>query len=99
MAVFVYRDGRMVDRDTGEPMNPEPLRGPMPCPMVIGDIQPYKSPITGEVISGNRAKRADLDKHNCVDAADFPMVTGGKLKNKKFAEKHGLTHLLKEEAR
>lgn len=99
MPVYVCRDGRMVDRATGEPMNPEPLAGAFPCPRVIPDIQPYRSPVTGEVISGRRAKRADLDRHGCIDANDLPSRTGGKLRNRRFAEKHGLTHLLAEDAR
>lgn len=98
MAVYVYdpaRD-RMVDKVTGEPMVSGPYR-PV-TPMHIPDIQPYLSPVSGEVISGRRAKRADLDRHNCVDAADLPGL-GGKLKNRRFAEKRGLTHLLREDAR
>lgn len=29
------------------------------------DYEPYQSPITGEVISGRRQRRYDLDKHGC----------------------------------
>lgn len=101
MAVFVFRDGRMVDKATGLPMNPEPLQGAFPCPRVIADIPAYRSPVTGEVISGRRAKRDDLARHNCVDTAELgPSGTlGGKLRNRRFAEKRGLTHLLAEDAK
>jgi hypothetical protein len=98
MPVYVYRDGRMVDKHTGEPMNPEPLSGPFPAPRVVGDIEPYQSPIDGRYISGRAAKADDLKRHNCVDARELPSPTGGKLRNRKFAEKRGLTHLLAEDA-
>jgi hypothetical protein len=99
MPVFVLRNGRMVDKETGEPMVPpdQPFR-PV-TPLHVSDIAPYLSPVDGRYISGRRAKRADLDRHNCVDASDLPSPTGGKLKNRKFAEKRGLTHLLHEDAR
>jgi hypothetical protein len=101
MPTFVYdrERGHMVDKATGAPMNPEPLSGPFPTPQVIGDIAPYQSPVTGEVISGKRAKRDDLARHGCVDAAELPSATGGKFRNKKFAEKWGVTARLAEDAR
>lgn len=99
MPVFVYRDGRMVDKATGEPMNPEPHSGPFPCPMHLPDIAPYLSPVDGKYVSGRRAKRDDLARTGCVDANDLPRPTGGGLRNKRFAAKHGLSHMLKEEHR
>jgi hypothetical protein len=100
MAVYVFDRARgfMVDKVTREPMNPEPVRGPFPTPQVIGDIAPYQSPVTGEVISGKRAKRDDLARHGCVDAAELPSATGGKFRNRKFAEKWGVTARLAEDA-
>lgn len=100
MATYVYdRDrGIMVDRETREPMNPEPPKGAFPTPRLIHDIQPYISPASGEYVSGRRAKRDDLAKSNCIDAAELPGL-GGKLKNPRFAKKHKLEHLLTEEAR
>jgi len=100
MPTYVYDKAtdRMVDKATGEPMNPEPHVGPFPVPRVVHDIEPYISPATGEYVSGRRAKRADLDKSGCFDAADLPGL-GGKLKNPRFAKKRGLEHLLTEEAR
>lgn len=97
MAVYVYRDGRMVDKATGEPMNSGPMDGPFPCPATHPDINPYLSPVDGRYISGKRAKRDDLERHNCVDASDLPSPTKGKLRNRRFAEKRGLTHMLQEE--
>jgi hypothetical protein len=100
MAIYVYDKAldRMVDKDTGELMNPEPFDGPFPAPRVVKDIDPYISPATGEYVSGRRAKRDDLAKSGCIDAADLPGL-GGKFKNARFAKKRGLEHLLTEEAR
>lgn len=96
MAVYVFdsASGVMVDRDTREPMNAGPYRPVVPA--VVSDIPAYQSPVDGSYISGKRAKRADLDKNNCVDAAELPKKTDGTYRNRKFAEKRGLTHLLKE---
>jgi hypothetical protein len=100
MATYVYDHdlGIMVDKATREPMNAEPLSGPFPTPLVVSDIQPYISPVSGEVIGGKRAKRADLDKHNAYDGADFPTTTGGKFRSRSFAKKFGLEHLAREDA-
>jgi hypothetical protein len=98
MATYVYRDGRMVEKSTGEPMNEGGLSRPMPMPMIAGDLPGYASPIDGSWIEGRRARRYDLEKNNCVDANDFPSPTGGKLKNPAFAKKHGLEHLLDKDA-
>ncbi|MEN9924357.1 MAG: hypothetical protein RL268_483 [Pseudomonadota bacterium] len=95
MATYVYdRDrGIMVDKATREPM----VSGDWTpaTPLVVGDTPGYASPIDGAWIEGRRARRYDMEKHNCVDANDLGSATGGKLKNEKFARKHGLEHLLK----
>jgi hypothetical protein len=89
----------MVDKSTRAPMvDPSAPFRPV-TPMHIPDIAPYQSPVTGEYISGRRAKADDLARNNCVDAADLPRVTDGKFRSRKFAENRGLTHLLKEETR
>jgi hypothetical protein len=100
MPVYVLRDGRMVDKATGEPMNPAPLDGPFPVPRIVADIEPYQSPVDGRYVSGRRAKRDDLARNNCIDADELPKRDGyGTFKNKKFAAKHGVSHLLAEDAK
>lgn len=95
MPVFVFRGGQMVDKATGEPMlTPEERAAPVPTPFTFGDLEGYQSPIDGSWIEGRRARRYDLEKNNCVDASDFAPAGGRKLKNRRFAEKRGLTHLL-----
>lgn len=41
------------------------VRRPTESHYIIPDIEPYTSPITGEVISSRRQRRYDLEKHNC----------------------------------
>ena len=34
---------------------------------IIPDCEGYESPVTGDYIQGNRARREDLKRHNCVE--------------------------------
>ena len=100
MAVYVFRDGAMRDKATGELMNPGPVVGPFPCPRSFGDEEPFISPASGKVVSGRAAKRDDLKATGCVDSRELPRrETYGKLTNKDFAKRRGLTHLLHESAK
>ena len=93
MATFVYDKAtdRMVNKATGEPMVSGPFK-PV-TPMVFGDFKGYESPIDGSWIEGRRARKYDMEKNNCIDANELhPPMT--KLKNKRFAEKHNMQHLL-----
>jgi hypothetical protein len=98
MAVYRYDPAtdRMVDKATGEPMVTGPYR-PV-APMHIPDIPAYLSPVDGKYVSGRRAKADDLARTGCVDAAELPRKTDGKFRNREFAAKRGLTHLLKDNA-
>ena len=99
MPRYVFRDGHFRDRKTGEPMlDPSKPWEPV-TPMIINDIEPYISPASGNVIGGRAARRDDMARAGAVDARDVGSPTGGKLKNKRFAEKHGLTHLLREDVK
>lgn len=90
----------MVNKATGEFMvDPSKPFRPV-TPMTVSDIEPYLSPVSGEYVSGRRAKADDLRKHNCVDAADLPSPTGGKIKSRKVLKKYGLPEtMLHEESR
>jgi hypothetical protein len=101
MAVYVFDASRgiLVNKETREPMNPEPIKGEFPCPRVWSDIEPYLSPVDGRYIGGRRAKREDLARHGCIDASDLKTATGGKFRNKRFAEKWGMTSRLAEDAK
>ncbi|WP_226552971.1 hypothetical protein [Celeribacter naphthalenivorans] len=91
MASYVYRDGRMVDKETGEPMLSDEERGRTPAvPMVMG-FKPYSCPITGKEIRTLGQHNENLKRHNCVEAAELKSPTGGEIRNERFAKKHGLT--------
>lgn len=89
---YVYRDGRMVDRD-GFPMvghnelasSEEQIK----APMVMRDIKPYASPIDGRMIESRSHRRYDLESNGCVEV-DPPRKPRG-FKNERFAAKHGLS--------
>ena len=99
MATFIYskEQGRMVDKETGEPMVSGPWKPVVP--QVVSDIEPYLSPVSGEYVGGRRAKRADLDKHDCIDAAEFGRKPR-EFRNKKFLKKRpGLISKAREDVR
>lgn len=87
---YVFRDGRMVDRD-GFPMvgHNELARDEtqIRCPMVMRDIPEYASPIDGRMITSRSHRRYDLESNNCYEV-DPPKKRG--LKNARFAAKRGL---------
>lgn len=87
---FVWRGGRFVDRKTGEPMH-VPERDGLAAPMICPDIPTYASPIDGRMITTRSERREDLKRNNCVESGDAVSPTGGKIKNKAFAAKRGLT--------
>ena len=95
MPTYVLRNGQMVDKETGLPMlNQEERARPLQTPMTYGDLPGYRSPIDGKWIEGRRARQYDLQSNGCIDANELPKATSGKLKNAKFAKKHGAEHLL-----
>lgn len=64
------------------------------APMVIRDIEPYRSPVDGKEISSRSARREDLKKNDCVPwepgmGTKFKR-TPGEYKSPKFAAKRGL---------
>lgn len=99
MPTYVYdaQRGEMVEKTTREPMlTPAEKAQELQSPRTHSDLPGYQSPIDGSWIEGRRARRYDMEKNNCVDANELGSPTGGKLRNKNFAKKHGLEHLLKQ---
>lgn len=87
MGTYVFRDGQLVDKATGEPMVKD-VRAPIGLPMLMG-FKAYACPITGKEIRTLEQHKANLKKHNCIEAAELPSPTGGKIRNRKWAEKRG----------
>jgi len=72
-------------------------RAAFPAPYVMGDIEEYRSPIDGKLISSRSSRREDLKVNGCVEWE--PGVgktvaqkgrTPGKYRNPRFAAKHRL---------
>lgn len=92
MARYIKRDGRWVSAATGEPMlTDEQRKAPLALPTFMPDIPEYASPIDGRMITSRSQRRYDMESNNCVDAREFPSPTGGRIKNREFAKKRGLT--------
>lgn len=54
--------------DTGELIPADEYVPPRkPGPYVMGDIKPYRSIITDEVITSRSKHREHLKKHNCIE--------------------------------
>ena len=92
MTTYTIIDGVSVNKATGEPMNSGPWVPTIPA--VYSDTPGYQSPIDGRWVEGRRARKYDMESNNCIDANDLPSPTKGKMKNERFAKKHGLEHLL-----
>lgn len=62
MTIYVYRDGRLVDRDTAPPRHQGPVRG------VISDNMPaMRHPITQKLMDSKSRFRAETRAHGCVE--------------------------------
>ncbi len=86
----VAEDGSLIDKETGQKLVIE--RREICAPMIITDIEPYRSPVSGEYVGGRAAKREDLKKHDCVDANDLRAPFGQRkgVKSGKWAKRLGL---------
>jgi len=92
---YVYRNGAWRDPSTDELMDvPDRLA----MPTVRSDIQPYKSPIDGRMITTASERRDDLARNNCVPYEPMGNMPKG-VNNPKYAAKYGAMNLLTEEAR
>ena len=58
--------------------------------MVVRDIEPYASPMTGKMITSRSEARYDLEKHGMRLQEPDESPTKGKIRNAKFAAKRGL---------
>jgi hypothetical protein len=96
MSTYVWKDGRFVDKTTGEPMA-IPARAGF-CTPALQVFQVYRSPVGDHREIGSRqAQRDDLKRHDCVLVP--PRDKPRELKNPRFAKKWGLEHRLAPEVR
>jgi len=86
----VADDGSLIDKATGERLVTK--RTKICAPMIISDIEPYRSPVSGEYVGGRASKREDLKKHDCVDANELGPSFGRRkgVRSEKWAKRLGL---------
>jgi hypothetical protein len=65
---YVYVDGKLVEKGSQE--HYESLG-----PMVMPDIQPYKSMIDGSMITSRSVHRDHLRQHGCIEVGNEKMET------------------------
>jgi len=63
------------------------------APMVIADIQPYKSQLTGEMIMSRSQHRDHLKSHGCVEVGNEPV----KPKTKSWIEEKAQKESIRKE--
>jgi hypothetical protein len=88
---YFYRNGNIVDRDGFPMLSHNELahdESQIRAPMVMRDIEPYRSPIDDRWITSRSWRREDLKANNCVEA-DPPKRKRGYV-NPTFAKKQGV---------
>lgn len=70
---YIYRDGELIPKR--EALTRDYLAGvknisDLPAPMIMSDIQPYQSMITGQEIGGRRQHREHLKQHGCIEVGN-----------------------------
>ena len=61
---YVFHEGKMIEKHLA------PQRGPSGV-MIIPDIQPFKSPITGEIISSRNKMKHHMKEHGVTRSEDY----------------------------
>lgn len=75
----VYRAFSAMD-DLPQCCGEKMLRKPCP-PMIMGDIAPYKSMVTGEWITSRSRHREHLRDHKCIEVGNEKLPMPGPLKS------------------
>jgi hypothetical protein len=88
MASYVWRDGKFVDKRSGDPMlsDTERKSTTICTPYIRSDLPGYISPVTGKWIEGRSARREDLARTGCreVDPTEYKPL----YQNYEFCQKH-----------
>jgi hypothetical protein len=71
MTVYVRRNGVLVDKETGEPIEQRALAVlGFPTPR-ISRFVPYESPVTGDDVTSWGQRDREMRDHNCFDPRDL----------------------------
>lgn len=65
-----YQIGTLEAEDAWKSKIAMTLRQDANAPMVIGDLQPYKSMIDGSMITSRSQHREHLKQHNCIEVGN-----------------------------
>lgn len=91
MARYIWKDGAFREPGTGQCM-PMPDRDGVCLPRIhIEQFEPFESPATGKWIATKADHRDDLKASGCRVLEPDESPTKGAIRNRKFAEKRGLT--------
>lgn len=86
---YTWTSNGFVDANGNRMVIPE--RDGVCAPMVLSDMDPITSPIDGKVISSRSELRYELEKHDKRIQEPSESPTKGKIRNKDFAKKRGLS--------
>jgi hypothetical protein len=88
MTTYVMRDGKLVDKHTGEP-TPDVSDGIL-TPQILSDLPAYYSVASGKWVDGRAARRDDLARTGCreVDPSEGPKYCH----TKKWADRLRMDH-------
>jgi len=94
MARYLWRNGRFVDRHTGEPMLTGERR--IACPSVMPDIPAYPSPLGDGMIEGRAARREHLKRNGCREVEPSEFRPSYQSKDERAARAAAQTRLLND---
>jgi hypothetical protein len=60
---YVIRDGKLVEKSKAAPLEGS-------APFVMGDLQPYKSMVTGEMVTSRSRHRSILREHGLTEVGN-----------------------------
>ncbi len=93
MTVYVYRNGKLVDRDTAPPRHSGPVRG------VISDAMgtALRHPITGKLMDSKSQFRAVTRAHGCVEVGNDRQVDSRRMEGfDSRSRKADIAHAIRE---
>lgn len=91
MARYIWKDGAFREPGTGERM-PVPEREGICLPRIVTEhFEPFISPATGKPVTSRAEHRYDLAASGCRVMEPDESPTKGKLRNKAFTDKRGLS--------